>query len=227
MIYLPNKYTKCYYKIIHSAQSRDIQSLYNEKHHIIPECFYKIRKRKGPPGLLDGNSSSADNIVLLTAKEHFVCHLLLTKMVEGKLRSKMHLALLTMSISGKNQSRYRITSETYRKIREAAGIANSGSNNPMWGKIRTQEECDRISEGIARSERASARKFIVTQEHRNKISESKKNKPRPKHVIDAMMAGRKKVSFDNNSGKHWYNNGIKNALSKECPPEYYPGRLPY
>jgi hypothetical protein len=198
-----------------------------ERHHIIPECFYAVRKRKGPSGWLLGNANDEINLVYLTPKEHFVCHHLLTKMVEGKQKSKMHLALLTMARSSKTNNRYKINAKTYDKIRKDAANANSGTNNGMWGKKRTVEECRKISDGIAQSEKAGARSYILTQEHKNKISESKKNIPRPQHVIDAMMAGRKKVSFDNNSGKKWYNNSVTSFLSLDCPEGCSPGRLPY
>ena len=66
-MFLENKYTKCYYKIIDRALSREIDSKkYYEKHHIVPKSL--------------GGDNSKSNLVYLSAKEHFVCHLLLTKM---------------------------------------------------------------------------------------------------------------------------------------------------
>ena len=136
----------------------------------------------------------------------------------------MHLALLSMSRTSSNRTRYKITSRSYDKIRKDVSVAFSGSNNPMWGKIRTVEEKLKISEGIAKSDFVRPK---MSQSTKDKIAESKKNKPRPQSVIDAMVAGRKNVTFDNNSGKHWYNNGLKDFLSKEMPPGCKPGRLIY
>lgn len=66
-----NKYTKWYYSIIYTALSQDRKkdnvNIF-EKHHIIPKCM------KG--------SDLKDNLVLLTPKEHYICHLLLCKMVD-------------------------------------------------------------------------------------------------------------------------------------------------
>jgi len=225
MIYLQNKYTKCYFSIINRAKTRDNAFSYVEKHHIIPECFYKLRKRKGPAGWIDGNANDRENLVLLTAKEHFICHLLLTKMVDGKNLSKMHLALLTMARHSMNQNRHKITAKTYKKLRENAGIANSGPNNPMWGKVRTQEECDRVSEGISKSTKV---RTAMTQEWKDNISAARLAGKHTHSETTKNEWSRKRKGMpgqDNNSGKHWYNDGIKSYLSKECPPNCIVGRL--
>jgi hypothetical protein len=47
---------------------------YYEKHHIIPEFMFTDRKRKGPAGHLNGNPDSPENLVLLTFREHLMCH---------------------------------------------------------------------------------------------------------------------------------------------------------
>ena len=61
-----NKYKKWYDMIIENAQNRQIKG-YKERHHIIPKCL--------------GGSNKKENLVDLTAREHFVCHWLLTKFV--------------------------------------------------------------------------------------------------------------------------------------------------
>lgn len=67
-MYLQNKYTRWYYNIVNAAQNRSING-YVEKHHIIPKSL--------------GGSNKKINIVSLTAREHFICHWLLTKMTHG------------------------------------------------------------------------------------------------------------------------------------------------
>ena len=82
-MYLQNKYTRWYYQIISQAQLRyTAKDVYTEKHHIIPKSI--------------GGTNPKDNLVRLTAREHFVCHWLLTKMVGGVNRQKMCYALHAM-----------------------------------------------------------------------------------------------------------------------------------
>lgn len=74
-MYLDNKYTHWYYNIINASKSRHIPPKYTEKHHIIPKSL--------------GGNNDQENLVKLTAKEHFVVHHLLIKMLSGKDKSKM------------------------------------------------------------------------------------------------------------------------------------------
>ncbi len=74
-ILLSNKYSRWYFGIIDKARGqnrRRKRDLYYERHHVLPVCLY--------PQF----SKDEDNLVLLTAREHFVCHWLLTKMVHEK-----------------------------------------------------------------------------------------------------------------------------------------------
>ena len=56
---------------------------YGERHHVLPRSL----------GGLDVES----NLVRLSAREHFICHLLLTKMTDGNSLYKMKTALIAMS----------------------------------------------------------------------------------------------------------------------------------
>ena len=101
-MYLDNKYTSWYYNIINKAQ-KQIKTGYVEIHHIIPRSM--------------GGNNSSDNLVNLTAKEHFICHLLLTKMVEGQNKFKMIKAARMMSyITGPKQQRYKVNSRIYENL---------------------------------------------------------------------------------------------------------------
>jgi len=98
-----NKYTKYYNNIIVKASSRKLDG-YTEKHHIIPRCM--------------GGSNAKYNLVILTAKEHFICHLLLTKMLAGPLKYKMVKASMMMTNQiGPGQQRYKTTSRIYEILK--------------------------------------------------------------------------------------------------------------
>jgi len=101
-MYLQNKYTRTYNNIIIRAKSRSKPLEYTERHHIIPRSL--------------GGSNDKDNLVILTAREHFIVHQLLTRMVTGKAKNKMIHALWRMT-NCKNQQ-YKITSKLYQTIRE-------------------------------------------------------------------------------------------------------------
>ena len=124
-LFLPNKYTRWYFALIENAQVRTITG-YVEKHHIIPKSL--------------GGDNSLANLVVLTAREHFVCHWLLTKMVENtKHRYQMWNAfscMLYRELPGNN--RYKVTGRVFENIKkEGAKIKSikfSGSGNPMYGK---------------------------------------------------------------------------------------------
>ena len=82
-----NKYTKIYYSIVNSAKSKSRikGEVYYENHHIKPKSL--------------GGSNDKDNLVLLLPREHFICHLLLTKMTLDSDRVKMIYALRRLANS--------------------------------------------------------------------------------------------------------------------------------
>lgn len=99
-----NKYTKYYTLITDAAKTRNNEG-YIERHHIIPQSL--------------GGSNDKDNLVDLTAREHFICHWLLIKMTEGEARSKMLYALHGMRAENRYQQRYSstITARVYERYR--------------------------------------------------------------------------------------------------------------
>lgn len=120
MIFIDNKYTTWYNNIVQRAKTRSLSG-YKERHHIIPRSL--------------SGSNLKENLVYLTAKEHFVCHLLLTKMTSGKLREKMIYAVWNMANQENNQqTRHKVCSRTYQYLRQQFSInhaTNMAANNPM------------------------------------------------------------------------------------------------
>lgn len=76
-----NKYSRWYADIITSAINRK-QTVEGEKHHILPRSFKC------------GGEKDKLNIVKLTYREHFICHLLLARMVTGWKQSAMASAVV-------------------------------------------------------------------------------------------------------------------------------------
>lgn len=137
-MYLQNKYTRWYYNIISAAQSRRIDG-YTEKHHIIPKSL--------------GGTNKKENLVSLTAREHFICHWLLTKMIEDpQSRVKMLYAFHSFIRANQNQTRYQITGTKYELLKTAASHARSQSNlgnTYAKGYVRTPEHNRKLVEARA------------------------------------------------------------------------------
>jgi len=101
-IYFPiqNKYYQWYQNLVNKAKKRkNIDGVYYENHHILPKCL--------------GGNDKPDNLVSLTLREHYVAHLLLSKIYDGKACRKMHYALWRMLLQEKKRGS-RIF-EMYRK----------------------------------------------------------------------------------------------------------------
>ena len=96
-------YRKIYISIIVKAKNRELdKNEYYEKHHVLPRSLFpNWIKRK-------------ENIVFLTAREHYFCHQLLTKIYPCK---KMYFALwqMSMKIYNKKQYNFNISSREYER----------------------------------------------------------------------------------------------------------------
>lgn len=80
-MFLDNRYTNIYYQIIIRGLERNHKrERYDnhQTHHIIPRCF--------------GGTDASNNLVVLTYKEHRVCHRLLIGMTSGANKHKMMYA---------------------------------------------------------------------------------------------------------------------------------------
>ena len=119
-MYLPNKYTRTYYNIINRARERVVDD-YTESHHIIPRSL--------------GGNNSKQNLVDLTAREHFICHLLLVKMTTGNAHYKMIAAAWSlMGLRNRTRPGLKITSSVYERLKKIKSEQQSKfmkANNPM------------------------------------------------------------------------------------------------
>ena len=108
---LHNKYSKWYFDIVKNARNLNrIKSkhTYYELHHILPKSVFP-----------DYSSLKTNewNGVLLTPKEHFICHYLLTKMFDDKFYIiKMQRALHGMS---QKTNHSKLTAKQYEICRMA------------------------------------------------------------------------------------------------------------
>jgi hypothetical protein len=153
---------------------------YTESHHIVPEAFYKNRKRKGKAGWLDGNPDSPENITLLTGKEHAIAHHLLTKIYHDDKRAypKVIRALEMMGTVNPNQKgkREKLIPRIYEKAREERAKLQreemKGENNPMFGTTWSDERKK------AHSEKVKGNK-LTPEQHARLVQNTKGKKKKP------------------------------------------------
>lgn len=133
-------YKKIYNNLIEKAQNRILDSdTYFETHHIVPKCL--------------GGTDDKDNLVKLTAEEHYLAHQLLIKIHPS--HNGLSYAAIRMTI-GKNSNRY--NNKLYGWIRRKAAIDSSIrskeylKNNPhpkgMLGKTHSEETKEQQSISI-------------------------------------------------------------------------------
>lgn len=117
-------YKKIYYSIIENRQQNPPTSEYIEIHHIIPSSL--------------GGTNDNENLVKLSAREHFICHYLLAKIYPKESFDwyKMNNAFLMMKCESYNQNRY-FNSRLYEALKENFSTLMSfiqrGSGNSQYG----------------------------------------------------------------------------------------------
>lgn len=115
-------YQTIYNKIINRALARKLDSNeYYESHHIVPRCL--------------GGSDNKDNLVNLTAREHFIAHLCLVKIHPGN--GSLVRAAVMMACGSSTQ--HRSGNRVYEWLRKKHSVAmkelQGGSGNSQFGSI--------------------------------------------------------------------------------------------
>jgi hypothetical protein len=223
-----NKYTKWYYQIVNNRKANPLdRDVYQENHHIIPKSL--------------GGSNKKENIVSLTAKEHFICHRLLIKMTDGKDKVKMSYAVRSMMIRENSyQSRYKISSKIYESIiketRKIIGRSQTGENNPYYGKTHSNNV-----RNVMKEKRKKQPPPMLGKEHTKETKEKLREAYRKQFEDPAQVELRKiksKKQFENplnrykagngKRGKSWYYNPMTNhsilCFPQDKPDNYIKGR---
>lgn len=197
--FLGNKYTRWYYSIVEHRRSNCLKDgEYCEDHHVVPESFFKQRSRPGPPGWLDGDPEDPLNKVFLTAREHFICHWLLTKMTDDIALIKMQDALEIMNVDSEHQKRYRtlITSRVFERNRIKVAKNRSermkGENNPAK-RPEEREKMRLLKTGVRRGEFSAEWKanMSASASGENNSMYGKKHSDATKALMRKLATGRK------------------------------------
>ena len=182
-MFIESRYFKIYFQIVERARGRSL-NCYAEKHHIVPRSL--------------GGLDDDENIAVLTAREHFICHLLLTRMTFGSDRQKMTLAAWTMARTRKAKTK--ISARTYERLRIESADILRGKHTGRFRGPHSLEHKRKISEARKRfyeepENREKARKKSTGIKHSEQtkalMSEQRKGKKyKPGRVHPKGMTGK-------------------------------------
>ena len=227
-MFINNKYSKCYYKIIEYRKNNPFDG-YVERHHIIPKSL--------------GGSNKKENIVALTAREHFVCHRLLVKMTIGRDKMKMSYAIRCLvNQENKHQQRYKISSRTYASIisttKDSISKFQIGENNPYYGKKHSEEVRTKMRAKRALQIMPTRKGKVYSEESLKQWREGNKKQfedpaqieMRKTHTLEQMKDPSRRFAAGNGKrGKKWYYCPVTKKCSTffpdTVPPGYIEGRI--
>ena len=117
-------YSKIYKNIIQNRIQNPVIDDYTECHHIIPKSL--------------GGSDNQSNLVNLLAREHFICHLLLTKIYQEGTTEWIKMIKAFMRMYSKNCFQHRYSNNKwYEYLRinfsKAQSLNQKGQNNSQYG----------------------------------------------------------------------------------------------
>jgi hypothetical protein len=199
--FLDNKYTNWYLKIV----SKESNDTYTETHHIFPKSLFpKYEKCKW-------------NLVKLSARQHFIVHVLLVKMLDSKdEQRKMSWAVQRL----KGNKKY-FNSRLYEIIRKK--LAEVGQSEEQKKKVLMTK----LSQNLKLTEEtkrkiANSIKGIVrgpmSEEHKQKMIESKKKNWVPKTWMNKDGIQTKVKNEEVNS---FLSNGWQKGTNKKHVTEEY------
>lgn len=133
-IFKDNKYTKWYLELVAKIKSEnrkryktsDTRYVYYEEHHILPRCIFPEYEKL---------SQNKWNGILLTAREHFLFHWLLTKIMKTEVLFKKMENALSMMQQDRHGGRI-LSAWQYERARLAVSISQKGKECFFKGKKR-------------------------------------------------------------------------------------------
>lgn len=234
---LKNKYYNWYINVINNAATQTRPRQGHELHHILPKCM--------------GGDNAKTNLVRLTPREHYICHLLLPKFTIGIDREKLQFALWCfINKWGRKSLEVKMTSRIYEKLKieVAAQISKintgrvykpmtpeklkeysnrmTGNKNPMYGKHGN----DNPNFGKKRPGIGGRNKGTIWSE---KERETQLKTRSVSGYYDYLKDSKRGEKISNSQrgrigtalGKVWYNDGIKEYYGDQVPVGFIKGRL--
>lgn len=228
-------YQKIYNQIIEKRKLEEPEG-YTENHHIIPRSL--------------GGSDDKDNLVRLTAREHFICHYLLAKMYYNESLEwyKMNHAFMMMKCTNLLQDRYynsRLYEALKYNISLVMSMTQSGKGNSQYGtmwicNVELQEnkkikKDNSIPDGWVKGRNVWNNKAQPKRNYKRKSKAKSSEEKLTKEEISKILstAGKNRASKNPHTvhmNTIWITNGIKDkriSQSDIIPDGWYKGRSYY
>lgn len=155
-MFILNKYKSWYDNLINKNKTRTLEG-YKESHHIIPRSC--------------GGTNDKSNLIYLSAREHYIAHLLLTKCVEKKYYFKMLKAYYAMRMQ-KNKTLkrdYKINNRLYESKRKEYSDYLKTNNPSFRQEVKDKIRLKNLGRKSSAETIAKLKNKVVTQKTKDKI----------------------------------------------------------
>jgi len=149
-------YQRHYDVLIARARIRELDG-YSERHHVVPRCL--------------GGDNSTDNIVRLTAEEHYVAHQLLVKIHPGNHR----LIWAASAMTGRTRKQSGRNNKLYGWLRRRFAEAISNRRRGIKVSDEAREKMSKSHLGVKRGPHSAEHKARLSAAHMGK-------KKSPEHI---------------------------------------------
>ena len=173
---------------------------YHERHHIIPKCI--------------GGTNEEENLIDLSAREHFIAHKLLAQ--ENPDNNSLVFAWTCMAFpSNRVQERYELSPEEYEEAKKAISKAMSGRvvseetrkklSESKKGKPLSEDTKQKLSKSLKgrevpdetrKKQSESLKGRVFSDEHKRNISKGKTGRPQSEAQKAALA-----IVCENNKGR--------------------------
>jgi hypothetical protein len=192
-------YRQHYDNLIASRKDRILDPfICYEKHHILPKCL--------------GGTNDKENLVLLTAREHFICHWILVRIHTNN--SKLIYSFHAMCTQNKTGERYTPSSRTYAEAKELFKKNFIPWNKGKRGIVKNVNAGKTLIElfGTEKAADINCRKSKTLKETHSRLETKEKmfkRKPRNTYTMSAEVKAKISATLKN----RYLNGDIQNGMT--------------